>query len=70
MLRLFRCTKRKVVVSDTTIARILSWIDPQDSRQALLAPLTTLNNEGLLQLQPHSYGSSMHCISINRSSAS
>jgi hypothetical protein len=51
MLRLFRCTKKKVVVSDTTIARVLSWLDPQDSRQALLAPPTTLNNEGLLQLR-------------------
>ncbi len=28
MLRLFRCTKKKVVVSDTTIARVLSWIGP------------------------------------------
>jgi len=52
MLRLFRCPKKKkLVVSDTTIARVLSWIDPQDSRQALLAPLTTLNKEGLLQLR-------------------
>ena len=50
MLRLFRCPNNKrVVVSDTTIARVLSWLDPQDSRQALLAPLTTLNREGLLQ---------------------
>ena len=51
MLRLFRCTKKKVVVSDTTIARVLSWLDPQDSRQALIAALTTLNKEGFLQLR-------------------
>jgi len=52
MLRLFRCPKKKkVVVSDTTIARVLSWLDPQDSRKALLAPLATLNKEGLLQLR-------------------
>ena len=50
MLRLFRCPKKKkVVVSDTTITRVLGWLDPQDSRKALLAPLPTLNNEGLLQ---------------------
>jgi hypothetical protein len=50
MLRLFRCPqKKKVVVSDTTIARVLRWLDPQDSRQALLAPLAPLNKQGLLQ---------------------
>jgi hypothetical protein len=51
MLRLFRCAKKKkVVVSDSTITRVLNWLDPQDCRQALLAPLPTLNQEGLLQL--------------------
>jgi hypothetical protein len=50
MLRLFRCPRNKnVVVSDTTIARVLRWLDPQDSRRALLAPLPTLNTQGLLQ---------------------
>ena len=50
MLRLFRCSeKKKVVVSDTTIARVLKWLDPQDCRQALLAPLAPLNQQGLLQ---------------------
>jgi len=49
MLRLFRCPKKKkVVVSDTTIARVLNWLDPQDSRKSLLAPLSTLNKKGLL----------------------
>jgi hypothetical protein len=49
MLQLFRCPKKKkVVVSDTTIARVLNWLDPDDSRKALLAPLATLNKEGLL----------------------
>ena len=55
MLRLFRCPKnKKVVVSDTTVARILSWLDPQDSRYALLAPTATLNEQRLLlrQLTP------------------
>ena len=52
MLRLFRSPKnKKVVVSDTTITRVLTWLNPQDSRDALLAPLTTLNKEGLLQLR-------------------
>jgi len=52
MLRLFRSPKnKKVVVSDTTIARVLTWLNPQDSREALLAPLITLNKEGLLQLR-------------------
>ncbi|MEW5818284.1 MAG: hypothetical protein AB1798_23210 [Spirochaetota bacterium] len=51
LLRLFRCRHKKVVVSDTTIARVLTWLDPQDSRKALLAPLATLNKEGLLQLK-------------------
>jgi hypothetical protein len=55
MLRLFRCPKKKkVVVSDTTVARILTWLDPQDSRYALLAPTATLNEQRLLlrQLSP------------------
>ena len=49
MLRLFRCrdTKR-VVVSDTTIARVLKRLRPTDSRQALLAPLDSLEAEQLL----------------------
>jgi hypothetical protein len=50
MLRLFRCAKKKkVVVSDTTITRVLGWLNPEDSRKALLAPLRSLNQEGLLQ---------------------
>ena len=50
MLRLFRCpTNKRVVVSDTTIARVLSWLNPQDSRQTLLAALSPLNKKGLLQ---------------------
>lgn len=50
MLRLFRCPQqKKVVVSDTTIARVLKWLDPQDCRQALLAGLAPLHNQGLLQ---------------------
>jgi hypothetical protein len=49
ILKLFRCPKnKKVVVSDTTIARVLNWLDPDDSRKSLLAPLQTLNKEGLL----------------------
>jgi hypothetical protein len=50
MLRLFRCPKKKkVVVSDTTITRVLGWLDPEDSRKALLAPCSRLNQEGLLR---------------------
>ena len=50
LLRLFRCPEgKKVVVSDTTIARTLRWIDPQQSSEALLAPLSVLNAKGLLQ---------------------
>jgi hypothetical protein len=50
MLRLFRCPKKKkVVVSDTTITRVLGWLNPEDSRKALLVPLRSLNQEGLLQ---------------------
>jgi hypothetical protein len=50
MLRLFGCPQqKKVVVSDTTIARVLKWLDPQDCRQALLAPLASLNKQGLLR---------------------
>ena len=50
MLQLFRCpAKKNLVVSDTTITRVLGWLDPQQSRTALLAPLVTLNEEGLLQ---------------------
>ena len=61
MLRLFRCPKKKkVVVSDTTTARVLSWLDPQDSRKALLTPLTALNKEGLLQLRLTPKGPSRH----------
>ena len=50
LLRLFRCPEgKKVVVSDTTIARVLRWIDPQQSSEALFAPCYMLNAEGLLQ---------------------
>jgi hypothetical protein len=50
LLRLFRCPEgKKVVVSDTTIARVLRWIDPQQSCEALLAPCPVLNAKGLLQ---------------------
>ena len=50
LLRLFRCPEgKKVVVSDTTIARTLRWIDPQQSSEALLAPLCVLNAKELLQ---------------------
>jgi len=50
LLRLFRCPEgKKVVVSDTTIARVLRWINPQQSSRALLAPLSVLNAKGLLQ---------------------
>jgi len=49
MLRLFRSApNKKVVVSDTTIARVLKWVDPQDCRAALLTPLTTFDKENLL----------------------
>jgi hypothetical protein len=52
LLRLFRCPEgKKVVVSDTTIARTLRWINPQQSSEALLAPLYVLNAKGLLQRQ-------------------
>ena len=52
MLRFFRCPKeKKVVVSDTTIARVLKWLDPQDSRAALLAPIHTFDKENLLTLR-------------------
>ena len=56
MLKLFRCPKnKKVVVSDTTIERVLTWIRPTDSRAALLAPCSVLEDKGLLerQLAPH-----------------
>lgn len=50
MLRLFRCAATKrVVVSDTKIARVLRWLRPVDSRQALLAPLASLEAENLLR---------------------
>lgn len=50
LLRLFRCPEgKKVVVSDTTIARVLRWIDPQQSSEALFAPCDMLNAKGLLQ---------------------
>ena len=50
LLRLFRCPEgKKVVVSDTTIERVLSWIDPHQSAEALLAPCSLLNAKALLQ---------------------
>ncbi len=50
MLAFFGAPKKKrVVVSDTTLARVLTWLSPQESRAALLAPLPTLNREHLLQ---------------------
>jgi hypothetical protein len=50
LLRLFRCPQqKKVVVSDTTIARVLRWIDPQQSSEALFAPCSLLNAKDLLQ---------------------
>jgi len=49
MLRLFRCPKdKKVVVSDTTITRVLRWLKPEQSRQALLAPCAMLEEKKLL----------------------
>ena len=49
MLRLFRCAgNKRVVVSDTTIARVLRWLAPADSRRALLNPVETLETERLL----------------------
>lgn len=49
ILRLFRCAgSKRVVVSDTTIARVLRWLAPADSRQALLDPLEILESEHLL----------------------
>jgi hypothetical protein len=49
MLALFRCPKdKKVVVSDTTIARVLHWLSPEQSRQALLAPCAKLEQKRLL----------------------
>ena len=64
MLRLFRSPKnKKVVVSDTTITRVLTWLNAQDSRGALLAPLTTLNKEGLLQLRLAPKRPSSFCLS-------
>jgi hypothetical protein len=68
MLKLFRSPKnKKVVVSDTTIARVLSWLDPQDCRAALLAPITTLNKEGLLQLRLTANGPSRRLAVIDGS---
>ena len=49
MLKLFRCVKKKIVVSDTTIARVLKWIRADDSRKALLSPCETLHKKHLLQ---------------------
>jgi hypothetical protein len=50
MLRLFHCPEgKRVVVSDTTIARVMRWIDPQQSCDSLLAPCSALNAQGLLQ---------------------
>ena len=52
MLSLFRCpAEKKVVVSDTTVARVLHWLDQGESRKALLAPCASLNAKGLLQRQ-------------------
>jgi hypothetical protein len=52
MLSLFRCpAEKKVVVSDTTVARVLHWLDQEESRKALLAPCASLNAKGLLQRQ-------------------
>ena len=68
MLRLFRSPKnKKVVVSDTTIARVLTWLNPQDSREALLAPITTLDKEGLLQLRLTAKGRSRRLAVIDGS---
>ena len=56
MLSLFRCRRSKnVVVSDTTIARVLHDVDSGESRRALLAAWPALNTKGLLQgeLRPH-----------------
>lgn len=50
MLRLFGCTpEKKVVVSDSTIARVLRWLDPEQTRRALLAPTGALDAKGLMQ---------------------
>lgn len=57
MLRMFRSPKdKKVVVSDTTIARVLRWLKPEQSRQALLAPCAKLEAKNLLRrrLSPQS----------------
>lgn len=52
MLSLFRCPAgKKVVVSDTTVARVLHWLDQEQSKKALLAPCAWLNAKGMLQRQ-------------------
>ncbi len=49
MLKLFRCPEGKnVVVSDTTIARVLRWLSIEESQKALLKPFSALDSEGLL----------------------
>ena len=45
--KLFDC-KRKMVVSDTTIARVLRWLIPDQPRQFLLSLASHFNRLGLL----------------------
>lgn len=51
--RLFDC-RRKMVVSDSTIARVLTWVKPDESRAFLRALVLPLDQLGLLEkaLQP------------------
>ena len=47
MLSVFRCPAgKKIVVSDSTVPRVLHWFDQQQSRTTVLAPL---NAKGLLR---------------------
>ncbi len=46
--RLFDC-KRKMVVSDSTIARVLRWIRPEESKQFLLSLLPSIEELGLME---------------------
>ena len=49
-LKMFHCPEGKtVVVSDTTIARVLNRVDQQQSAASLFAPFRMLNTKGLLQ---------------------
>ena len=56
-LRLFRCPEgKKIVISDTTIARVLRWIDPEQSSETLFAPCSALNAKGTAAASAHTQG--------------